>query len=273
KVSDPSFNASHKLKSSFPFQILLTLVSSSLAAPYVVLRDAALVYPQYDPSEFSMQMETSSSQTMNTRLPSSIDPLANVIITTSSFPSNVASSSDRINYQTSFTAPSQSSGLSNTQFQVNSFPTHQTGIPVVCTGFEVLNAIGECVEPDVIRDLFVFKEPPKPVEEQETGPVPNPKVKLNLVVIRTDEDDTPQDPIIIPPPEEKTLVLVLSKKNENGPQKIIEVPAPEGQQPEVFFIDYNEGDNTLLPGDIYLQDALKFSEEFGTDNTYNSNYN
>ncbi|MCL4148519.1 UNVERIFIED_CONTAM: hypothetical protein GTU68_020750, partial [Idotea baltica] len=64
-------------------------------------------------------------------------------------------------------------------------------------------------------------------------------------------------------PQEKTLVLVLSKKGGGGGQQIIEVPAPPGQKPEVFFVDYAEGDNTMLPGGIKLQDALKYAAEAG----------
>lgn len=124
-----------------------------------------------------------------------------------------------------------------------------------CPDDKVRDAIGNCVQPEVSRDLFVFQEP---VDNTNTGtdrPIPKPKVKLNLLVIRTAHDQR-KKPIIVPPPLQRNLVLVLSKKGDNS-KKVIEVPTPPGQQPEVFFIDYEEGENPLLPGGIYLQDALQ----------------
>ncbi|KAL7644543.1 UNVERIFIED_CONTAM: hypothetical protein RMT77_004079 [Armadillidium vulgare] len=138
-------------------------------------------------------------------------------------------------------------------------PEKQYGAPPVeCDQGFLLDAYGNCVEPEVVRDLYVFQEPADEEEEEYKEPIPPPQVKLNLVVIRTNDGDQDTEPIIIPPPQEKTLVLVLSKKGDPSKQ-VIEVPAREGQKPEVFFVDYAPGDNTLLPGGIYLQDALQYA--------------
>ncbi|KAL7644544.1 UNVERIFIED_CONTAM: hypothetical protein RMT77_004080 [Armadillidium vulgare] len=129
--------------------------------------------------------------------------------------------------------------------------------PKTCEDGLVLDPYGECVEPEVIRDLYVFQEPTEQ-PNTERPELPAPKVKLNLLVIKTNEEE-PAEPIIIPPPQEKTLVLVLSEKGSNQRQ-IIEVPAPEGEKPEVFFVDYAKDENPLLPGNIYLKDALSYAE-------------
>lgn len=110
----------------------------------------------------------------------------------------------------------------------------------------------------------MFQEPEDETIAGAALTVPKPKVKLNLVVIRTADEPVGPKPIVVGPAQQKTLVLVLSKKGESGDQQqIIEVPAPPGQEPEVFFIDYKEGENSLLPGGIYLQDALKYAARDG----------
>ena len=60
---------------------------------------------------------------------------------------------------------------------------------------------------------------------------------------------------MVPPPQQKTLVYVLNKKSEAQDQGLIEVPFTP-QQPEVYYVNYAEGENPSLPGGIDLQTAL-----------------
>jgi hypothetical protein len=57
-------------------------------------------------------------------------------------------------------------------------------------------------------------------------------------------------------------VYVLSKRPEAIGQQLIEVPG-QLEEPEVFFVNYNEGENPVLPGGIDLQTALSQSAGAG----------
>ena len=117
------------------------------------------------------------------------------------------------------------------------------------------NAEGQCVPPKVTRNVFVFAAPPV---DNPIGPppeVPPPKVDYNIVFVRTPETPEGLEPIVVPPPQQKTLVYVLSKRPEFQGQEVIEVPSTP-QQPEVYYVNYGEGENPQLPGGIDLQSAL-----------------
>merc|ERR1712106_1002331 len=73
------------------------------------------------------------------------------------------------------------------------------------------------------------------------------------------------EPIVVPQPQKKTLVYVLSKKQEAGGQQLIEIPTGPKVKPEVFYVNYNEGDNQQLPGGISLQDALNSASQTGQE--------
>lgn len=61
----------------------------------------------------------------------------------------------------------------------------------------------------------------------------------------------------IPAPSGSTFsaVYILNKQPREN-QKLIEVPAPPPSEPEVYFINYSEGENPILPNGIDLQTAL-----------------
>ncbi|XP_063593711.1 uncharacterized protein LOC134770677 [Penaeus indicus] len=61
----------------------------------------------------------------------------------------------------------------------------------------------------------------------------------------------------IPSPSGSTFsaVYILNKQPREN-QKLIEVPAPPPSEPEVYFINYSEGENPILPNGIDLQTAL-----------------
>ncbi|MCL4143794.1 UNVERIFIED_CONTAM: hypothetical protein GTU68_020619, partial [Idotea baltica] len=103
---------------------------------------------------------------------------------------------------------------------------------------------------------LVFQGPPTSPVVGPPPDIPAPKVDYDVVFVRTPEQEEGAEPIVIPPPEKRTIVYVLTK-NGSGQQQVIEVPAAPGQAPEVFYINYNDGDNPDLAGGLTLQDVLE----------------
>ena len=115
---------------------------------------------------------------------------------------------------------------------------------------------GQCVQPAVSQDLFLFKAPSYKVHHKKAHYKHKPKVHYNLVFIRSPTyEDHKIRPLVVPPPKQQTLVYLLSKKPHGYKQDVIEVPL-ENSKPEVFFVDYKDGDNPVLPGGIDLKTAL-----------------
>ncbi|KAA0184883.1 Cuticle Protein Tweedle [Hyalella azteca] len=115
---------------------------------------------------------------------------------------------------------------------------------------------GKCVVPKVSKDVYLFKAPrhQTPIIKPPKY-IPRPKVHYNFVFVKTPDAVAGPKPVIVPPPKQKTLVYLLSQKPSAVDQDIIEVPH-QPSPPEVFFVQYEDGDNTLLPGGIDLQTAL-----------------
>ncbi|XP_042879568.1 uncharacterized protein LOC122257992 [Penaeus japonicus] len=132
-----------------------------------------------------------------------------------------------------------------------------------CKKGEVRHVDGTCVVPVISRKVFVFTVPQ---QEQETdAPLPElplPKVEHNILFVRLPEAGEGPEPIIVPPPRQNNIVYVLNKQNEQT-QRVIEVPAPPPSEPEIYFIDYEEGENPTLPGGVDLQTALGSASEAG----------
>ncbi|XP_076028365.1 uncharacterized protein LOC143017474 [Oratosquilla oratoria] len=140
------------------------------------------------------------------------------------------------------------------------------GLGGPCSDGLVRDALGRCVQPEVSREVFVYQAPHQDISVGPTPEAPRPKVNYNIVFVRTPERPAGSRPIVVPPPEQKTLVYVLSKKGSAGGQEVIEVPAPAGQSPDVYYVSYNEGENPQLPGGISLQEALSSAATLqGTD--------
>jgi len=118
-------------------------------------------------------------------------------------------------------------------------------------------------EPEITRNIYLYAAPaqaPAPV-----GPAPQlpaRKVHYNFVFVRTSNLAGGAKPIVAPAPQQKTLVYLLSKRPGPGQQEVIEVPH-NPTQPEVFFVNYDDGDNTQLPGGVSLQQALSQSVQQG----------
>nr|XP_045581816.1 glycine-rich protein 23-like [Procambarus clarkii] len=131
-----------------------------------------------------------------------------------------------------------------------------------CGGGQILHVDGSCVTPLVTRNLYVYKAPPvSPI----IGPkpyVPPPKVEHNVIFIHSPEVGFGQEPIVVPPPVQKNVVYVLNKRPELD-QKVVHVPAPEQQTPQVYFVNYADGDNPTLPTGGDLQSALSSAAHGG----------
>jgi len=125
-----------------------------------------------------------------------------------------------------------------------------------CGPGEVLHVDGSCVHPHVTRNVFVYAAPKLQATYGPPPHIPKPRINYNVVFVRTPEHPGGLEPIVVPPPQQKTIVYVLTKNGQIG-QQVIEVPAGPHQSPEVFYVNYNDGDNPNLPGTgLSLQEAL-----------------
>ncbi|XP_042887325.1 DEAD-box ATP-dependent RNA helicase 9, mitochondrial-like [Penaeus japonicus] len=125
-----------------------------------------------------------------------------------------------------------------------------------CRDGEILHVDGTCVTPEINQKVYVFNVPAQPREL--SGPPPNippPRVDHNILFVRLPEEGPGPEPIVLPPPRQESIVYVLNKKTEEG-QKVIEVPAHPQTDPEVYFVNYEEGENPTLPIGVDLQTAL-----------------
>ncbi|XP_063593709.1 ATP-dependent RNA helicase A-like [Penaeus indicus] len=95
----------------------------------------------------------------------------------------------------------------------------------------------------------------RPQVDVVTVNVPEPTVETNIVLIRTPEGLQGPDPVVVPPPRQQHVVYVLNKQSEHD-QRVIEVTAPPPSDPEVYFVNYAEGENPTLPSGVDLQSAL-----------------
>lgn len=90
--------------------------------------------------------------------------------------------------------------------------------------------------------------------------VPAPRVEHNIVFIHTPNGLFSQEPLVVPPPQQKNVVYVLNKRPQVDPT-LLEVPAGEQQAPEIYFVNYAEGENPQLPLGGDLQSALSKAAE------------
>lgn len=124
-----------------------------------------------------------------------------------------------------------------------------------CPLGEIRNSDGSCGIPEVSRKIFVFAAQPSRSAPQYPSQSADPEVNIDVILVKTPNGVEGGDPIVVPPPEQRTVVYVLSKR-PTAEQSVIEVPsAPE--EPEVYFVNYAEGENPSLPGGIDLQSALR----------------
>ncbi|XP_037791930.1 uncharacterized protein LOC119587248 [Penaeus monodon] len=134
--------------------------------------------------------------------------------------------------------------------------------PRRCNEGQVLHVDGRCVTPRVNRRVFLYDVPRIPTPSGPPLFIPAPTVETNLLFIRTPEGGQGPDPIVVPPPQQQHVVYVLNKQSEGG-QKVIHVPAPPSSDPDVYFVNYAEGENPVLPSGVDLQTALNAASVSG----------
>merc|ERR1719209_333893 len=121
---------------------------------------------------------------------------------------------------------------------------------------------GGCVTPQVTRNLFLYSAPALSAPAGRPANLPPPKVYYNYVFVRTPQIQGGANAIVAPAPKQKTLVYVLSKRPGAQDQQVLQVDSTP-TKPEVFFVNYDQGDNSQLPGGVSLQEALSQSVQQG----------
>nr|XP_045581429.1 YEATS domain-containing protein 2-like [Procambarus clarkii] len=133
---------------------------------------------------------------------------------------------------------------------------------VSCGQGQVRHVDGSCVTPQVTRNLFLYKVPSATPIIGPRPNVPPPRVEDNILFIQYPEELLSQEPIVVPPPQQRNVVYVLNKRPHHD-HKVIHAPGPEQPAPEVYFVNYAEGENPSLPSGGDLQSALNTASEGG----------
>jgi len=131
-----------------------------------------------------------------------------------------------------------------------------------CGNGQVRGGDGGCVTPTVTRNIFLYAAPEISVPQGATPNFPPPKVHYNFVFVRTPTLAGGSQALVAPAPKQKTLVYVLSKRPSAQEQQVLQADF-KPTRPEVFFVNYNRGDNAALPGGVSLQEALSQSVQQG----------
>jgi len=153
------------------------------------------------------------------------------------------------------------SGDSGLDGQIEGASNHLSGISLDdgCPGGQVRHGNGECVTPEISTDMFLYAVPARQFRTIPATDLPKPKVHLNYVFVRTENNHGGARPVVAPAPKQKTIVYVLNKAAGAAQQEVIEVPHTP-TKPEVFIVNFDdENDNKKLHGGIDLQTALRQS--------------
>ncbi|XP_063841069.1 uncharacterized protein LOC135089432 [Scylla paramamosain] len=127
-----------------------------------------------------------------------------------------------------------------------------------CPQGQVVHADGSCVVPEVTRDLYVFSIPDTPRRPSKPLPtLPPPRVQEHVLFIRAPEGGHAAQPLLVPPPAQKSVVYILREESPDEEPRVIQVPAPPPARPEVFFVNYEDGENPSLHGGLDLQQVLQ----------------
>ncbi|XP_050725666.1 uncharacterized protein LOC127003268 [Eriocheir sinensis] len=116
-----------------------------------------------------------------------------------------------------------------------------------CKRGQVLQVDGTCHYPVVHRKVFVYAAPATPKPNVRPPKLPKPEVLHNVVFIRAPEPQEDPEPIVIPPPRSDNVVYVLNKQQKKE-QKVVKVPTPPQEAPQVYFINYKDGQDLLRKG-------------------------
>ncbi|XP_042879566.1 uncharacterized protein LOC122257990 [Penaeus japonicus] len=159
------------------------------------------------------------------------------------------------------TIPGESGVISNPEPSVDVGIVTDTNLDAECQEGEVRHVDGSCVVPEITRKVFVFSVPKQQREPIDSiVDLPPPKVEHNILFVRLPEGGVGPEPIVVPPPRQENIIYVLNKQGEHG-QRVIEVPAHPPSEPEIYFVNYEEGENPTLPGGLDLQTALGSAAE------------
>ncbi|KAK8385944.1 hypothetical protein O3P69_010594 [Scylla paramamosain] len=165
-------------------------------------------------------------------------------------------------------APTQSQGIdgqtvfgsSALEPQGSTQPKHSAGAVLGgrCPEGHVVHADGSCVVPEVTRDLYVFSIPDTPRRPSKPLPtLPPPRVHEHVLFIRAPEGGHAAQPLLVPPPAQKSVVYILREESPDEDPRVIQAPAPPPARPEVFFVNYEDGENPSLHGGLDLQQVLQ----------------
>lgn len=135
--------------------------------------------------------------------------------------------------------------------------------PKSCGPGKALDATGACVTAVVSRDIFVYKAPILP--QPPVGPppeVPTPELKYDVVFVHAPEAPEEPEPLVVPGAKRKTLIYVLAK-NGQLQQRVVQVPQQKDEDPEVYYVGYNDHDNPVLHDGLTLQDVLAYDSKDG----------
>ncbi|MCL4148212.1 UNVERIFIED_CONTAM: hypothetical protein GTU68_007339, partial [Idotea baltica] len=124
-----------------------------------------------------------------------------------------------------------------------------------CGPYEADDGYGNCVRAKVLQNVYLFNGQVNSNTEAPPPAAPTPRIDYNVVFVNLPLRPDEREPIVVPPPQQRTLIYVLSKTGSQE-QRVIEVPAGQST-PEVFYVNYNEGDNPTLPGGQNLQEILQ----------------
>ncbi|CAL4248094.1 unnamed protein product, partial [Meganyctiphanes norvegica] len=172
----------------------------------------------------------------------------------------------------SLPGPIQSSGSSTLSSPSGASTGQGSDYGRPCNGDEIRDVLGKCVLPEVSRNIFVYAAPQVKPSSRPTPVLPKPEVHYNFVFVKTPDPTQQNDPIIVPPPSQKTLVYVLSKKQQlEAGNQLIHTPYNPQPRPEVFYVNYGEGDNPRLPGGVDLQTALSSAFAQGQNLDFQNN--
>ena len=133
-----------------------------------------------------------------------------------------------------------------------------------CTTGEILNTDGKCVRPVIKRNVFAFSVPESLKPEPPAPVVPNPEIDYDVIFLKSEQDPA-RNVVVVPPPQQRTLVYILREDPASIAPDVIELPGSATGVPEVFYINYDEGENPELPGGFQLQEVLNQSAGTATE--------
>ncbi|XP_063593736.1 uncharacterized protein LOC134770706 [Penaeus indicus] len=151
-----------------------------------------------------------------------------------------------------------SAGPSSTETDLSSRENTISG----CGDGKILHVDGTCVVPEITRNVYLFNVPE---QEQAAGPTPSippPAVEHNILFVRLPEEQPAPEPIVLPSPRQNYIIYVLNKQDEQV-QRVIEVPAQPQTDPEIYFVNYQDGENPILPLGVDLETALSSAAAAG----------